>query len=272
MTDLIPEVLPDDKPASFWEHFGEMRERLLRAGTAIFLGTAVTYLLRFKLWVLATRPLMRAVAARPALGTSPFAYTDLAEPFMAMMRLSFWAAVFIVSPYVFYQVWAFVKPALREREKNMAATFVAVTSACFILGAVFAYFFMFGTLANLLMDEAVRAGLRPNLKPSEYLNLFLYTVVGTGVTFEAPVLFYFLARFGLVDSRGMLNFWREATVAIMFVSGFMTPGDVVATMIIFGVVLLALYFVSVGVVWAVERATGYEPPPPQPAFDDADED
>lgn len=253
MTDLIPEVLPDDQPASFWEHFGEMCDRILRSVLAVALGTSVTYLLRFRLWRLAIRPLMAAVAARPALGTQPFAYTDLAEPFMAMMRLSFWAAVFLVSPYVFYQVWAFVKPALREREKDMAATFVVVTSACFVLGALFAYFVLFGVLANLLMDEAVQAGLRANLKPTEYLNLFLYTVVGSGVTFEAPVLFYFLGRFGMVYSRAMLKYWREATIGILFASAFLTPGDVIATTIVFGVVLLALYFVSAGVVWLVER-------------------
>ena len=272
MIELIPEVLPDDKPAPLWDHVGELRSRLVRAVGAVFLGTSLTYLLRFRLWELAKRPLMAAIAARPALGGEPFAYTDLAEPFMAMMRLSFWTAVFAVSPYVFYQVWAFVKPALRARERNMATTFTLVTSSCFILGAAFAYFFMFGTLANLLMDEAVKAGMRANLKPTEYLNLFLYTVVGSGVAFEAPVLFYFLARFGFVNSRSMLKYWREATMVILFVSGFLTPGDVIATMIIFGVVLLALYFVSVGVVWLVERSTGYVPPPPSPEPADYDEE
>jgi sec-independent protein translocase protein TatC len=270
MNELIPELLPDDKAVSLWEHIGELRDRLLRSMAAVFLVSMVTYVLRFKLWELATRPLFLAIQARPALGDHPFAYTDLAEPFMAMMKLSFWTAVFLASPYVFYQVWAFVKPALRAREKNMATTFVVVTSGCFIIGALFAYFFMFGTLANLLMDEAVKAGLRPNLKPTEYLNLFLYTVVGSGVAFEAPVLFYFLARFGMVNSRAMIKYWREATIVILFVSGFCTPGDVVATMIVFGVVLLALYFISVGVVWMVERSTGYVPPPvaaPEPDED-----
>ena len=252
--ELIPEVLPEDKALPFWEHVGELRDRLVHSAIAVFLGTSATYLLRFRLWTLATRPLAAAIAVHPALGGNLFAYTDLAEPFMALMRLSFWSAVFLVSPYLFYQIWIFVKPALREREKNMAVTFISVTSACFILGALFAYFFLFGTLGNLLMDEAVKAGMRPNLKPTEYLNLFLYTVVGSGVAFETPVLFYFLARFRMVGSRAMLKYWREATIVILFVAGFMTPGDVVATMIVFGAVLLALYFASAGVVWLVERS------------------
>ncbi len=259
MNELTPEVLPAAEEARalpFWEHVGELRDRLLRAAIAVFVGTSLTYVLRFKLWALATRPLFLALAKRAdmASGVTPFAYTDLAEPFMALMTLSFWAAVFLVSPYLFYQVWAFVKPALRERERRMATRFVTATTLCFLAGAAFAYFFMFGTLSDLLMNEAVKSGLRANLKPTEYLNLFLYTVVGSGAAFEAPVLFYFLARFGLVSSRAMLVYWREATIAILFVAGFLTPGDVVATMIVFGAVLLVLYYVSALVVWLVERA------------------
>lgn len=252
--ELIPEVLPDDEEARrlpFWDHIGELRDRLINSALALFAATAVGYVLRFRLWDLAKRPLVNSPALLGA--ASPFAYTDLAEPFMSMMRLSFWASVFAISPYLFYQVWAFVKPALREREKKMATTFVAVTSVCFILGSVFAYFLVFPILANILMDEAVQAGLRPNLRPAEYINLFLGTVIGTGISFEAPVLFYFLGRFGLVRSRMMLKYWREATIAILFASAFLTPGDVIATTILFGVVLLGLYFISAGVVWLVEK-------------------
>ncbi len=255
MEVLSPADADSERHLPFWEHVVELRTRLVRAALAVFLGTSLTYLLRFRLWALATRPLFLALAKRADMAgaASPFAYTDLAEPFMALMTLSFWAAVFLVSPYLFYQVWAFVKPALRERERRMATRFVAATTLCFLAGAAFAYFFMFGTLSDLLMNEAVKSGLRANLKPSEYLDLFLYTVVGCGVAFEAPVLSYFLARFELINSRAMLTYWREATIAILFVAGFLTPGDVVATMIVFGAVLLVLYYVSALVVWLVER-------------------
>jgi sec-independent protein translocase protein TatC len=248
--ELVPEELPDDKRLPLWDHVGELRDRLINSAIALFAATACGYFLRFRLWELAKRPLL---SAAPAM-VSPFAYTDLAEPFMSMMRLSFWASVFVISPYLFYQVWAFVRPALRERERKMAVTFTAVTSGCFVAGAVFAYFVAFPILTNILMDEAVQAGLRANLRPNEYLNLFLVTVLGTGVAFEAPVLFYFLARFGLVTSSLMLKYWREATVGILFASAFLTPGDVIATTILFGVVLLGLYFLSAGVVWLVERS------------------
>jgi sec-independent protein translocase protein TatC len=253
--ELVPEALPEEeKRLPLWDHVGELRDRLINSAIALFLATACGYFLRFRLWDLAKRPLLSEGSPLMFGAATPFAYTDLAEPFISMMRLSFWASVFAISPYLFYQVWAFVRPALRERERLMATTFTAVTSACFILGAVFAYFIVFPVLANLLIDEAVRAGLRPNLKPTEYLNLFLCVVVGTGVSFEAPVLFYFLARFRLVTSTAMLRYWRESTVAILAASAFLTPGDLIATTVMFGGVLLALYFVSTGVVWLVERS------------------
>ncbi len=250
--ELIPEELPDDKRLPLWDHIGELRDRLINSALALFAATACGYFLRFRLWEWAKRPLLAA----PTLGAAaqPFAYTDLSEPFFSMMRLSFWASVFVISPYLFYQVWAFVRPALHERERKLAVVFVSVTSACFIAGAVFAYFVAFPVLASLLLDEAVRAGLRANLRPNEYLNLFLATVLGTGISFEAPVLFYFLARFGLVSSASMLKYWRESTVAMLAAAALLTPGDLLATTVLFGGILLALYFVSAGVVWLVERS------------------
>lgn len=250
--ELIPEELPDEKRLPLWDHVGELRDRLINSALALFAATACGYFLRFRLWELAKSPLLTA----PAMGAAaePFAYTDLSEPFFSMMRLSFWASVFVISPYLFYQVWAFVRPALHERERKMAVVFVTVTSACFIAGAVFAYFVAFPVLSSLLLDEAVRAGLRANLRPNEYLNLFLATVLGTGITFEAPVLFYFLARFELVSSSAMLRYWRESTVAMLAAAALLTPGDLLATTVLFGGILLALYFISAGVVWLVERS------------------
>lgn len=256
---LTPQPLPEEADAEasrmpFWEHVGELRLRLIRAAVALALGTAAAYALRFDLWRLALVPLQRALAPYGVSAPQAFAFTDLTEPFVVFMRLSFWSAAFLTSPYLFLQLWGFLRPALREAERRYAAVFVTVTSACFISGALFAYFLLFPALSDLLLAEAVRAGLRANLKPEPYLDLFLYAVVGTGVCFEAPVLFFFLGRWGLATPRGMLAHWREAVVAILVASALFTPGDAVTTSVLFGGVLLALYFVSVLVVAAAQRS------------------
>jgi len=238
-----------------WEHLGELRTRLIHSAIVVVGVFALLYAFRFRLWAWAQKPFLEAMAGlthRPIAELQPWAFTDLVEPFISLMRLSFWAAAFVAAPYLFYQVWSFIRPALREKERRMVIPFVLVTSAMFLAGAVFAYFTAFRFLGDILFQEATHAGLRANLHIDAYLDLFLYTLLSTGIMFELPVLTYFLAKFRLVTARWLLKYWRHSTIVILFVSAFLTPGDVVATMIFFTAILEVLYFVSVVVAWVVQ--------------------
>ena len=246
--------LPDTPPdkMSFWEHLQELRVRIVRSLLIVAVGFAVTYAFRFKLWLWAQKPFLEAMARqthKPIGSLDPFAFTDLTEPFFSMMRLSLWAAAFLVAPFLFYQVWSFIRPGLLPKERRLVIPFVVVTSGCFLGGAAFAYSQAFKFLGDILFQEAATAGLRANLHVSDYLDLFISTLLITGIMFELPVLFFFLARFRIVTARLMLKYWRHATMAILIFSAFFTPGDVVVTTLFFSVVLLGLYFVSVIVAW-----------------------
>lgn len=245
---------------SFWDHLAELRTRLIRSLLITAAAFAVTYGYRFRLMAYAQKPFMdvfkaHAIAQAQALhqplpaAFEPFAYTSLTEPFFSLMRLSVWAAIFLAAPFLFGQLWGFIRPGLYARERRFAIPFVLVTSGCFLAGAAFAYWNAFKFLGDILFKEALDAGLRTNLHLEEYLDLFIYTVVGTGVMFELPVLVYFLARFRLLTAGWMLKYWRHAVIVILTVSAFLTPGDVIVTTIFFSVVLLGLYFVSILVAW-----------------------
>lgn len=253
------EDVPNETPGmTFWEHLQELRVRLIRVLVAVVVAFAGTYAYRFKLWEWVQRPMNEAilhVTKGAELVQQPFAFTNPTEPFFSGMRLSLWAAAFLAAPFVFYQVWAFIRPGLYARERRMVVPFVVVTSACFLGGAWFAYRQAFTFLVDILYKEAVQLGLRANIHMDEYLDLFLSTVFITGLMFELPVLFYFLARFRVVTARGMLKFWRHATVGILVFSAFFTPGDVIVTTIFFSVVLMGLYLVSVAVAWLAEPRT-----------------
>ncbi len=249
--------LPDTPPdkMSFWEHLQELRVRIVRSLLIVAVGFAVTYAFRFKLWTWAQKPFLEAMARqtqKPIGSLDPFAFTDLTEPFFSMMRLSLWAAAFLVAPFLFYQLWAFIRPGLLPKERRLVIPFVVVTSGCFLGGAAFAYSQAFKFMGDILFQEAATAGLRANLHVSDYLDLFISTLLITGIMFELPVLFFFLARFRIVTARLMLKYWRHATMAILIFSAFFTPGDVVVTTLFFSVVLLGLYFVSVVVAWLAE--------------------
>ncbi len=264
---------------SFWEHLQELRVRLFRVILAVVGAFAFTYgypfgipeffghapipAMRFKLWAIVQQPFLEAMARQthqPIASLQPWAFTSLTEPFFSLMRLSFWAAAFLAAPFLFYQLWAFIRPGLYERERRLVVPFVFITSLMFLGGAAFAYFQAFKFLGDILFQEAAQAGLRTNLHIDSYLDLFLYTLLITGVMFELPVLFYFLAKFRIVTARWMLKYWRHATILILFVSAFLTPGDVVVTTIFFSVILEALYFVSVVVAWLAEPKPKPETP------------
>ena len=249
----IPATPPEKM--SFWEHLQELRVRLVRSLIIVAVGFAVTYAFRFKLWTWAQKPFLEAMArqtGKPLASLDPFAFTDLTEPFFSMMRLSLCAAAFLCAPFLFYQLWAFIRPGLLPKERRLVIPFVFVTSGCFLAGSAFAYFQAFKFLGDILFQEAAAAGLRANLHVSDYLDLFISTTLITGVMFELPVLFFFLAKFRIVTARLMLKYWRHATMVILIFSAFFTPGDVVVTTIFFSVVLLGLYFVSIAVAWLAE--------------------
>lgn len=249
----LPAAPPDKM--SFWEHLQELRIRIVRSLLIVGVSFAVTYAFRFKLWTWAQKPFLESMSRQTGKAIAdlqPFAFTDLTEPFFSMMRLSLWAAAFLAAPLLFYQLWAFIRPGLLPKERRLVIPFVVVTSGCFLAGSAFAYSQAFKFLGDILFQEAASAGLRANLHVSEYLDLFISTTLITGVMFELPVLFFFLAKFRIVTSRLMLKYWRHATMVILIFSAFFTPGDVVVTTVFFSVVLLALYFVSVLVAWLAE--------------------
>lgn len=265
---------PDTPPnqMTFWEHLQELRVRLVRSILIVVGAFLFTYsfpfglqdkfsflngmpAMRFQIWDWVQRPFLEAMARqthKPITELQPWAFTDLSEPFFSLMRLSFWAAAFLAAPFLFYQLWAFIRPGLYERERRLVLPFVGITSGMFIGGALFAYFQAFKILGDILFQEARDAGLRANLHIDSYLDLFLYTLLLTGITFELPVLFYFLARFRVVTSRWMLKYWRHAAILFFVIAAFLTPGDVVVTTVFFFTILLALYFISVLVAWFAE--------------------
>lgn len=244
-------AIPPDR-STFREHLEELRTRLLRVVAAVGATFAVTYYFRSTLWAWVSLPLSKVIehqtAGAPAT-LSPFGFTDPAEPFLSGVRLALWASAFVVTPLIFHQLWAFIGPGLLPGERRLAVPFVVVTSLCFLGGCAFAYFQAFAFLADILYREAVMLGLRPNIQMGDYLDLFLGTVLLTGIMFELPVLFFFLAKLRVVTAGWMLKYSRHAIVIVVIFSAFFTPGDVIATTSFFSMILLGLYFISIVVVW-----------------------
>src|SRR5438876_701684 len=171
----------------------------------------------------------------------------------AMLEVSFIAALFAASPIIFFQAWRFVAPGLYDSEKRLAFPFAIAASFFFVVGASFCYWLVFPVGFRFFLAEYQSISVAPQIRISEYLTFASRMLLAFGITFELPVVTFFLARVGVVTHRMLLGTWRYATVVIFIVAAVLTPGPDVASQLLMATPLLVLYWLSIGVAWLVAR-------------------
>ena len=188
-------------------------------------------------WIAA--PMVEALAA--SHGT--MAVTQATEGFAVQMRVASLTALFIGSPVLFYQLWRFVAPGLYDTEKRWVMPLMAASTALFLGGAAFAYFvvFPFGFPIFLSMNGP---NIQAVLSIQSYLGFATTILVGFGVSFQLPVVVWFLSRVGMIDHIDMMRGFRYSIVAIFVIAGILTPPDVYSQVLMAGPMVL-LYAVGI---------------------------
>ena len=235
------EVDADAPALSILHHLDELRTRILRSVGAILLGAGVGW------WFSGTAlewTIHRTVGTVVVL--------DPIESFSERFKLALVLGACVALPLVLYQAWAFVLPGLFRRERRLLLPMVATSLILFFSGAALAVF----VVVPLVLD-ALKVFLTPSMQQQIRLSSllgFVYNLAfATGVVFQLPLVAGALAALGLVTSSWLLRQWRIALVSMLIVSALITPGDVVSAQIILGIPLVALYALSIGVAWIVER-------------------
>src|SRR5579872_4356855 len=230
---------------SFLEHLEEMRTRIIRA----LMGFGVAFLLCmifcYQLWDFVRAP---AVDALTKIGVNP---PDLYinEPMEAFsiiwVQVPLVFALFLASPWVFYQIWAFIAPGLYQKEKRLALPFVLSTAGLFILGGCFAYFVAFRFGLAFLLSIGLSNGVTPLVTITHYFDLFVNVMLGVALVFELPVAIFFLTVLHLASPRFLLRHSRYAILAIVIVAAIITPTPDFFNLMLFAVPMCLLYFVGV---------------------------
>jgi len=240
MNDQTDEKMP------FTSHLDELRSRLLRCIVAVGLVFVACYLIKERIFEILTIPLKVAMPDDSAM-----IFTSLPEAFFTYLKVSFFAAIIIASPYLLYQIWKFVSPGLYSTEKKYVAPFVILSTIFFLGGTLFAYYIVFPFGFKFFLAFGTEF-IRPMLSIREYLSFTFKLLLAFGIIFELPIFMFFLARIGLVDSK-MLTAKRKYAILLVFVvAAFFTPPDVV-TQVLMAVPLMLLYEISVWVVKAGEK-------------------
>lgn len=168
-------------------------------------------------------------------------------PFMSAIQIAIVGGFIVGFPYIFYELWKFIKPALSTKELKYSRYAIFWVSLFFFLGAAFGYFllgpFTYNFLANYTLGNTKIYDYRPAL--GDYLENLINIVLGCGIAFELPILSYVLTKIGLITPRFLTNYRKYAYVAILVVAAVITPSpDWTSQMLVF-VPLVALYELSV---------------------------
>ena len=174
---------------------------------------------------------------RPLVKTLPpgssLVFTAVPEAFFTYFKAAILAGVFFSTPFLLYQLWAFVSPGLYRREKKYILPYLLFSSFFFLLGAVFCYFVVFPTIFRFFLSFATDS-IRPLPSIREYLTFTIKLLLAFGLLFQWPPLVFFLARMGVI-SGSFLSQNRKYAILIIFVAAaVLTPPDLVSQLLLAG--------------------------------------
>lgn len=230
---------------SFMEHLEELRKRLLLALGGIGVAFAVCLLFSDELWSIVFQP---AGAALTALKVVPptLKLISPTDAFQIMwMKVPVLFACFLGSPWVLYQVWAFIAPGLYKRERRYAIPFVISSAGLFILGGLFAYFIAFRFGLEFLLGLGIGKGVDPSVSINEYYDLFVDIMLGVGIVFEIPILLFLLTLVRVVKPQFLVRHSRYVILAIVLLAAIITPTGDIFNLAIFATPMIVLFYVGI---------------------------
>ncbi len=266
------ELRPNDKEMSFLDHLEELRWHIIRSLIAILIGGIGLFI--FNDWYFGTvllgptnqdfisYQLFCSFSEWLNLGGAlcmeipefePQAI-KFAEQFITAVKMAFIGGFVAAFPYVFYEVWRFIKPGLYPKERKVTRGIVFICSTLFLLGILFGYFIIAPFAVNFLMGFTVADVANAPTLSSVITYMVMFTLPA-GIIFELPVLIYFLAKIGLVTARDMRKYRRHSIIGILALSALITPPDVV-TQFLIGIPLWVLYEASI--VIAIRAGKAYQ--------------
>ncbi len=224
------------------DHLDELRRRLVRALLAFVVTFMICFAFAEQIYAFLARPIYRFLPEGTKL-----AFLGITDPFIIYIKVAALAGIFLGSPLILYQVWAFIAPGLYKREKRVAMPFIFFGSLLFLAGGAFGYYVAFPFAVEFLLG--VGKQFQPTITVTSYLSFLMTVILGLGVMFEMPTIIFLLARLGVVTPQFLLRHFRWAVLFIFILAALITPTPDVINLCIFAIPTLGLYLVGVGVAW-----------------------
>jgi sec-independent protein translocase protein TatC len=216
-------------------HLEELRKRLITCLIAAAVGFCACYGLSERLFLLLSEPLIRSMPEG-----SSFIFTGVTEAFFTYLKLAFFAGIFVASPVIIYQIWAFVAPGLYDTERKSILPFVLMGVLFFIGGTAFAYFVVFPSAFKFFMTYNTQyVKIMPSI--GEYLSFSCIFLLGFGIMFELPVFIICLARLGIIRHSHLKKYRKLVMIGIFIAAAILTPTPDAVNQLLMAVPMLLLY-------------------------------
>ncbi len=257
LTHVDPE---DDVKMTIWEHLGELRKRIVRAGVTLLAGAILCWTFKERLLDWIAKPFEAAWKIRYPGTPVELQTLNPIDAFVNYMQLALTGGIVLAAPVIFYQLWSFVSPGLYSKEKKYIIPFVLFSTTLFGLGIAFCYYAFFPSFWAFSLSLHGQVGdptgglvLMSRNTMEGYLDFATRMLLAFGFIFELPLFISFLALAGIVTPMQLVRFSRWAIITAFVVGAFITPGPEMSSQFIVASALIALYFLSVGLSFLVAK-------------------
>ncbi len=245
---------------TFWEHLDELRKVLFRSAILIVVLMAVIFSAKDFIFdrivfapISSDFPLYRMVdkllAAMGMPGLDPFKLEliniELSAQFFIHISTTFYFALVLATPFVLYQLWLFIKPALYENEERLVMGAFSFAAILFFIGVLVGYYLIFPLTLRFLGTYQVSSDVANQISLQSYISMFTWMILIMGVVFEMPSLAAILSRLGVLTRSFLKKYRRHAFVVLLILAAFITPSGDPFTLMAVGLPLYALYELSI---------------------------
>jgi sec-independent protein translocase protein TatC len=265
------EIDQEGKEMSFLDHLEELRWHIVRAAGAIlvFMLAAFVYIEEIFDKVLLAPAKTNFWTYQQMCKLADYTgYADLcvksldfklqalgfSDQFTMSMTSSFFIGLCFAFPYAFWEVWRFIKPGLRQEEKNAARGGVFYVSFLFILGLMFGYYIVTPLAVNFLVNFKLSPQIQNNIDITSYISTIVTLSLGCALIFQMPIVAFVLSKVGVLTPKFMREYRKHAWIVILIVAGIITPSPDLYSQVLVAMPLMLLYEVSIIVSGSIERA------------------
>ncbi|MCA9926217.1 MAG: twin-arginine translocase subunit TatC [Anaerolineales bacterium] len=234
---------------SLLEHLNELRIRVTWAAGSLIVTTILSFVFAEQLLTLMLNPYARAIAEGAELQL--LGPTEGIETFF---KVSLMSGVILSMPLILYQLWLFISPGLTKNERKYVYIFVPSAFILFLTGLAFSWFVLVPAAISFLANATfLPESFRTDWQSREYMSFIIQMLLWVSISFEIPIIVYFIARVGIVTSAVLREQWRVAIVGIAVLAAAITPSIDPVTMLLTMAPLTVLYFLSIFLAWVGQR-------------------